>query len=467
MAWLSSTVDSNSWKRRLFLLFATGIGARILFALVCAKAAGPLAFYRADTFQYIQPAESLLRGSFLSPGSYALSGRPEIFRTPGYPLLLAPALALRHPVVFGLAENFLLVAISMWLVWKISWELFPGGRAAFWATLLFCFEPLGFVCSTTLMSETAFTTLIVVFTWAVVRVLREPSFKNVALAALFLGCATYVRPVSLYLSFWLIPFFLVFPRRTKWRQRLRTAVLLPGIFVMAVAPWVIRNSRVAGYSGFSSAQEWNLYFMSALAVEAKLQNKNAAEMVREWGAKDTIEDYFSLHPEQRTWTNGQIAHFWGTEARKIIAAHPSTYALIHAKGCASMLFHPGVTEFLQSFGIWQRDPISLAGKLSHPITATLWLLREYPVAAILSPLLLVQIVLYYALGLVGLRYMSLEVRFLFATLCLYVVLVSGHPGVMARYRVPIIPWVVIAAGAAIAYRRTRKTARIYAAETSA
>jgi hypothetical protein len=84
--------------------------------------------------------------------------------------------------------------------------------------------------------------------------------------------------------------------------------------------------------------------------------------------------------------------------------------------------------------------------------ATLWLFKEYPAAAMLFPLLIAQLLLYYGLGLLGLRYLSRELRFFFAAAFVYLLLVSGHPGMMARYKIPLLALVAIPAGAAIGGR---------------
>ncbi|MEW6111698.1 MAG: hypothetical protein AB1664_06180, partial [Thermodesulfobacteriota bacterium] len=52
------------------------------------------AFFEVYTHEYREPARSLL-----SSGSYTASGKPEIYRPPGYPLLLLPGLLLKHEAI--------------------------------------------------------------------------------------------------------------------------------------------------------------------------------------------------------------------------------------------------------------------------------------------------------------------------------------------------------------------------------
>jgi 4-amino-4-deoxy-L-arabinose transferase-like glycosyltransferase len=443
---------------RLLPLLAIVVITRFLVAFFIWRVHGSAGFFRGDTPGYIGLAQSLLHGSFLSPGTYSIQGTPEIFRPPGYPLLLLPAVALQHVVIIGLLENFLLAAVSAWLVWTIVTDLFPGSKAASWAVLLYCFEPMGLVYSETLMSEIAFTTLFLLFVWLLMRLFREPTFAKLTLSAIALGCATYRRPVPVYLGLWLIPVFFVLLRKLSWSQRAIRAILFAVMFILTLAPWVIRNAVVADYKAFTSSQDWNLYFMSAAAVQAKLQHRNSSEVMAEWGTTTNIEDYLRTHPEQREWSEAQIARFWRTEAKSIILPHLLAYAVIHAKGCIRVIFNPGVTEVLRSAGIYPDSNNPLVSKLDQGfIRATLWLFQQYPATAILIPLMVMQLLFYYSLALSGLRRIPLEVGFLFCMLLLYFVLVSGFPSAMARYRVPVMPLVCICAGVAVANWRSKKS----------
>jgi 4-amino-4-deoxy-L-arabinose transferase-like glycosyltransferase len=450
------TAKLSDSKNRLLLLLTAVIITRLLFAFIIWRIHGPSGFFKGDTPGYIGLAQSLLHGSFLSPGNYSIQGTPEIFRLPGYPLLLLPAIALQHVVIIGLLENFLLAAVSAWLVWKIVTDLFTSSKAEFWSVFLYCFEPAGLVSSESLMSETAFTTLFLLFVWLFTRFLRAPTYSRLTLSALILGCATYIRPVPVYLGLWLVPIFFVLLRRLSWSQRAIRATLFAVLYMLTLVPWVIRNAVVADYKAFSSSQDWNLYFSSAATVQAKLEHRNPSEVMSEWGFTTSIEDYLRAHPEQRTWSEAEIARFWHTEAKRIISSHFLTYSVIHARGCVSVTFNPGVSEVLRDLGMYPDSSNPLVAKLDQGLVrATLWLLQQYPVTAVLIPLMTIQLLLYYALALAGVRHMPFEIGLFFCALFLYFVVVSATPAATSRYRVPIMPLVCISAGVAIANWRSR------------
>src|SRR5215813_13090081 len=107
-------------RNALILVFLT----RASFALVIWIMSGPAGFFTPDSDGYLRCAQSLLHGSF------SIYGVPEIYRTPGYPLVLVPAVALGHPVVVGLLENFLFAVASAFLIWKIAEHLCPNDNRA-------------------------------------------------------------------------------------------------------------------------------------------------------------------------------------------------------------------------------------------------------------------------------------------------------------------------------------------------
>jgi 4-amino-4-deoxy-L-arabinose transferase-like glycosyltransferase len=451
-------------RKCLFLALALVLCTRLSFTLSVWKTSGAPGFFGVDTPQYIKPAESLLHGSFSSSGDFAPAKAAEIFRTPGYPLLLVPAAALHHIVIIGIAENLLLALVSAWLVWRIADDLFPASNAPFWATLFYCFEPVGLMCTNTVMSDTAFATAFLLFVWLFVCYLRRPAYTRLALAAAILGFATYIRPVTLYLSLLLGVMLVFWPRRLNWRQRVGTAVLFPLLFLLILVPWKIRNAVVADYKGFTSTQDWNLYFVTASAVQAKVEGRSVSAAVHA-GLETTPERYLSAHPEQRSWTEGEKIRYWGREARKMIESHLGAFAQVYARNCTALVINPGVSEVLLQTGLSPGNRALLAANLDRGFLAgPMWLIRQRPIIAIVVLVMMLQLLVYYLLALASLRSLAPEIRIFFIMLYLYFVLVSGFITAGTRLRAPIMPVVCIAAGIAIA--NWGRTARLKSAADS-
>jgi 4-amino-4-deoxy-L-arabinose transferase-like glycosyltransferase len=429
--------------------------SHVLVAVLIWKISGTSAFFNPDTGHYVLAADSLRHGSF------SINGVPEIFRTPGYPVFLVEAVASGKVVLVALLENFLFATFTAWLVWTIAANLFPGTRAAWWAVILYCFEPLGFLYSQQIVSETAFTMLLLLFVWMFLRFLESPTHGRLLLSAVVLAAATYIRPVSLYLAFVLSMVLLLFPRGLPFGKRIVRALVFPLAFLLPLAPWVARNAVMAGYPGFSSSGDWNLYFCSAAAVQAKLEGRGFAETQIAMGANND-DLYFRLHPERRVWTPGRVARAWGSEARSTIRAHWLLYLPIHAKGMAIVTLEPGASQILKLFRLYPESGGLLTRVQDEGfVRATLWLLRQYPMAMFVLPLLAAQMALYYGLALLGLRRLPSAVTATFLVMAVYLVVVSGMPAAVARYRVPLMPLVCVCAGGAIArYREKRAKARV-------
>src|SRR5713226_1120695 len=246
--------------RHLILLLTIVFVSRFLFMVTIRWTSGASGFFSPDTTSYLGPAQSLLHGSF------TIQGAPELFRTPGYPLFLVPGVAIQHFIIVSLLENLLLAVASAWLVWRIAGDLTPSSQAAFWAVLLYCFEPVGFLYSEKLLSETLFCTQVLLSMWLLIRFLKEPTYQMPMLSAVALASTAYTRPVTVYLGIWLLPVFVVLPRSSTWTGRLSRAILFSLVFALTLTPWVIRNWVTAGYPGFSSNSDFTLYFFSAAAV---------------------------------------------------------------------------------------------------------------------------------------------------------------------------------------------------------
>jgi len=426
-------------------LLAVSVLLRSLFALLVWHLVGSQGFLSPDTSSYVLSAQSLLHGSF------SLGTIPEIVRTPGYPLLLLPAIAGQHVVLIALLENLSLAAGSAWLVWKIASDLVPTSNAALWAVLFYCFEPVGFFCSEKLLSDLLFATQLLLFVWLTVRFLRKPTAIKLAGSALALGIATYTRPVSLFLGLWLVPLFLFFPRRLSCANRIPRAIAFALLFTMTLLPWIARNAKVAGYRGFSAISDFNLYFYFGAAIEAELEHKSLSLKQQELGYGN--EDlYFRAHPEQRHWPQAQIYEFRNAEGRRIISQHWLSFSMIHLRGCSVVLLDPAATAVLKPLQLYPES-----GGLLHRAAdeglfrSTRWLLRQYPIAALALPLLGMQLGLYYFLAIAGLRWIPCEVGALFVSLFFYFILISGGPMSEARFRAPIMPLVCIATGVAMAH----------------
>src|SRR3954451_4281087 len=106
----------------LFLRIAVvlAIAVRLFLILLLAKSGRPNVFRADDSITYTVGAQSLAsRGEYLD-----MHGKPEVFRTPGYPLAIAPLLVLHASDAAMVAMNIIFAALVVFVTWRMARELF-------------------------------------------------------------------------------------------------------------------------------------------------------------------------------------------------------------------------------------------------------------------------------------------------------------------------------------------------------
>ena len=223
-----------------------------------------------DSASYWELAGTIARGQ---PYEYG-PDRLQVFRTPGYPLLLAPLFWLQAdpPVMWARAQAAIFATAAVVGVALLGWLLFDR-RAALVAAAIAAVYPEAIAAGAFVLSEAAFTPLMMlhlvlwVRAWQPNSTLHAParadSTRNMMrsvgwsiAAGVVGGLATLVRPSWLLF----VPFAVVVGLAfSLWRRNategvpysaLRRHLLIDGAMVvglcLAMLPWWIRNCQLAG-----------------------------------------------------------------------------------------------------------------------------------------------------------------------------------------------------------------------------
>ncbi len=416
---------------------------RLTVAISALKVSGGLSiFHDPDTSGYLAPAKALLAGEF------ATSGAPEITRTPGYPLLLAAGVGLNQPEIITIAIQILLSSISAYLIFQTGLLLFGSSVAASWGALLYSVEPLSVLFSVKLLSETLFSTLLLLAILLFMRHLSGADGGSLVGSAIAVAASVYVKPAGYYVAF-LFALFLMFSRsRVSLRSRLAETLVFLSLSVGLTGLWQLRNYEVAGYPGFSAIEETNLYFYSAAGVRAADEHRGFLDMQRQLGYAEP-QAYFAEHPEQRTWTIAQRLAFMKREALGTLRHQPLLYARIHVRGCAVAAFDPDATDYLRLFKRYPEYGGLLGTVNDKGVFATVAsLARGRPLVFWATATLALVLVTLWALairGLLAAKRNRLSTLFL-VTIAVYFVVVSGGPVATGRFRQPIMPLLCLLAG---------------------
>jgi 4-amino-4-deoxy-L-arabinose transferase-like glycosyltransferase len=276
-----------------------------------------------------------------------VDNQPEVFHTPGYPLLLLPGVSVHQVELVTFCIQLMLSVATIWFVYQIALDLFGDPLAAFGAGLLMAIEPLAIIYTSALLSETLFTFVFVLFLRYLLRYSSSNSSVDLALCGLLLAAATYVRPVSYYLPAVVIVGLVA---RALWLKQPRVRLAHCGVFVVAclipLAAWQMRNDRVAGYPGFSASGSFNLYFHQAAWAIAQRSGQTLESVQNELGgASGKMLD--TVHPELRGASRTQRYAFMGREGKRLICQYFPQWVKAEIRNALMIALNPGGTSFLQ------------------------------------------------------------------------------------------------------------------------
>jgi hypothetical protein len=210
-----------------------------------------------DSPTYLTAAKSLIATGSLRDDE----GRPEINRTPGYPLFLL-ACGLNGPPGMVLLRSFRCSSTCFWYFSRIDSRLNSLVRP----------QPF--------MSDDLFAVIITLTIMTSVCYFREKTWCLLAVSAVLTAIATYVRPVGLMFA------AVVTLALLLRANRLRNIASYLLLFASLVGPWFVRNHIVADYNGFSSISDKNmLRYESASSCKLPLDREMPFVWKHKWDAR--------------------------------------------------------------------------------------------------------------------------------------------------------------------------------------
>ncbi len=197
-----------------------------------------------DSESYWELGRSIARGQAFEYGP----DRLKIFRTPGYPAILAPLFLLTDepPVLWARAISALLSTLAVAAVAALAWLLFDRATALIAAAIAAVY-PEAIALGAFVLSEAPFTPLMMLnlIFWALAwRASAKPLLGWSLASGIAAGLATLMRPSwLLFLPFAAVIGFATV--RDTRKHYLVCLVMLLGL-CLTLLPWWVRNYRVAG-----------------------------------------------------------------------------------------------------------------------------------------------------------------------------------------------------------------------------
>ncbi len=314
--------------------------------------------------------------------------QPEVFRTPGYPALIAAAMGIFGPARMDspfpaiLALQVLLGAGTAIWVYAIARKL-AGHRVGLLAMAAQAITPVSVAHVGWILSEVSYTFIFTAAVWLLVGHLRKGGWWRLILAGLVMGGACYFRPTGVAISAVVVAMLLIVDGKRRWLRGLSFAAAVGA----CLAPWIVRNGLRADYWGFSSAYTDTLLMHVAPLVLAEhppsdeeamglllVPPDKGQPMHDRYTTEEELDAciarlrMMSQYEAERARsgpadTAGQRVRLRRQVAWWAIREHPGTFARLHARGSLNFWL-PGATDLLEVVGVTQGQK------------GTLWVVRE-------------------------------------------------------------------------------------------
>jgi hypothetical protein len=399
----------RSSRTRLDLAIVFAVAAAANFTYLVASNGD---FYYPDSFTYLAPSRNLLQGL----GFVTVPEVPEALRTPGYPLLLALFGARTLPVILlqHLLNAVLSAAVYLFVLRRI------GSRfAALTASLLLALDTPTIHYANKILSETVFTAVLyVVFALAL-------QSRRFVLLGLLTGLLVLVRPIALLYFVVLVIFFLYrgIPRR-QVLAFLVASLLLPG-------GWAARNWFRSGVFTVSAIGGDNLltyHAAGALAIERDGADFRADLQEEQNGLAEEADDEIQGElriPDAQDLPDAVRASYYARIAWRVIRQHPAAFVRLTVRGFLVNLFDSD----------W--EAMAIVSRLDPKLIR--WTINAMT-GAVFS---------FALIGILALRRRDRPLAMLIVLTVLYFLGMSAGGESEARFRVPVMPELAIAAAVGV------------------
>lgn len=392
--------------------------------------------FQPDSQGYIDPAIKLI-----STGFYPID---SAYRTPIYPLFIAIIYWIlgQNPLMI-IGAQVIIGTLTVWLSYHLGVKILSKPVALLGAFLLaISVESITSVFY--ILTETLFTFLFLAGLISWVNGCRKNSKLWLACAGILMGLSALCRPLAVYFPLFLALGLLI-NKGLTWKRRIVQAAVFIFLFLLSLAPWIIRNIYIVGSPTISTISSYNMLFYEAASVEANIRG------VSETQVRDEFTDLVNQTLVERGWTNneGNRSRVDSLLADQIILAHPVRFLYIHLKGDLNG-FLPDVTSVTEILGATIGSKGTLSVLNQYGILAAIrnyfggktWLLE------LLLPLiiLLALVYLFAVDGIVEIIHHHNWISLLLLVIPVFYFLFLPGPASLPRFRVPVMPYISLLAG---------------------
>jgi 4-amino-4-deoxy-L-arabinose transferase-like glycosyltransferase len=419
----------------------------------------------SDSWQYETIAENLLKyHTFSSPtdtfniahySDYKLQGylflHADSYREPGYPLYLALLYFIFGVKPFiAILLQIILSAISTIFAYKIALLLFNNPAVAKLSALLLALDIHSIFVANELLTDTLLVILFLSAIYFFLKGMKNNKWQSFLWGGVLLGLACLTKPIVLLYPAVLFFIIYVFSGQSRgWRIKmgLLFALVCGGI----TSIWLVRNHTLYGHWQMTTQGGNDLLFYYSSLTEERITHQNI----------DSIRVKFQQQADSAGFRNEKDIFRQSDIYKKIamsyIFNHKLDFLITHFEGGRNMYLSLGNNGIAKTLG-WindadvQRFAVINSRRVLENFKKDK---RETALGIIILLVMLIQ----YGGAVYGILRIYKDKYFMFVFLLLlsiaYFWAVAGVLG-SYRYKLPVVPFICIAAGYGYVYLMNKK-----------
>ncbi len=385
-----------------------------------------------DAGEYIQEAENILEYKSVYCGDFNMEVDFDLMtrRPPLYPFILSMSLLVFDNAQLILLLQLFLTFLNGLLIYRITGYYDLSSHWRLILTIIFLLYPSQLIFTNIIMSEVVLQSFLLGAFYHILKYNKTGKLYYLLFYNLCLVATVLTKPIFLY--FW-IP-NIIFHGWFYIRDRKKTILILPLIFIFTISCWSYRNYRQTGVFHYSSIKIHNLLRYN---IQGFLANKYDTEKAEQFIAQ------INRDAAAKTSYSEQY-RFLENKSYDIIFDNFFLYLMFHIKGTINFFIDPGRFDV---YNFLQLDSSVSMLKLYHQygFSAIFHIFRKIPLT-LLMYFAVMTIINFMFLG--ALIYFSITpnrnrcYKIFLLTICMYVALLTGPIGA-SRFRLPILPFLVL------------------------
>lgn len=429
-------------QKMYLVVYLCAVAIQVIW-FVCGMHFGTHRFQLYDSAHYLILSENLAtHGAF----SRAMQDPffPDIARTPGYPFFLLVMQQMGASLTAISLFQCLLAATVPVLIFDLLRRHLRSIQFAIAAVVVLLIDLSVLLFSPYLLTDSLFY---VGFAWLLWVLLRFSNTSTphigvqIILPALLTGCLVLIRPIALFLPILLVLWWVF--------QKKPLRVVLLGVLLVFALPggWMTRNYNTFGVFTMSSMGPNNLLMFNAAGVQAHAEKRSFEAVQGEWMA--AARSNFDWQNDPNATRN--YMRWCRSEALRIFKNHPIATTRVYLENAASFFLKPPRGYFDVNFNLRSEyTPVSELGD-RRSITARFGALRNdtSSIGLALTTLQFLLNLFQLAMATLGLAFLWKINRswfYLLSTALLYFWFFSLFTQTDARFRLPVVPILIIASG---------------------